>query len=87
MTSGLWKWLVACRARTGTARSIPYNIGTTTSPRSLRARPRASRKILRAHGRSLDAELGHDTPPELALDEPGLAACYAAAAQGVSVSQ
>ncbi|MBK8998729.1 MAG: transposase [Myxococcales bacterium] len=43
-------------------------------------------KVLRAHGRSLDPELGDDTPPELALDEPGLAACYAAAAQGVSVS-
>ena len=43
-------------------------------------------RILRAHGRSLDPELGDDTPPELALDEPGLAACYAAAAQGVSVS-
>ncbi len=52
-------------------------------------------KILRAHGRSLDPELGDDTPPELALDdpwksptgdEPGLAACYAAAAQGLSVS-
>ncbi|GMV13973.1 MAG: hypothetical protein AMXMBFR56_21970 [Polyangiaceae bacterium] len=43
-------------------------------------------KILRAHGRSLDPELGDDMPPELALDEPGLAACYAAAAQGVSVS-
>jgi hypothetical protein len=43
-------------------------------------------KILRAHGKSLDPELGDDTPPELALDEPGLAACYAAAAQGVSVS-
>jgi Transposase zinc-binding domain len=26
-------------------------------------------KILRAHGRSLDPELGDDTPPELALDE------------------
>jgi hypothetical protein len=52
-------------------------------------------KILRAHGKSLDPELGDDTPPELALDEPGLAACYdpwksptggAAAAQGLSVS-
>lgn len=51
-------------------------------------------KILRAHGRSLDPELGDDTPPKLALDEPGLAACYdpwkspkgdAAAAQGLSV--
>ncbi len=52
-------------------------------------------KILRAHGRSPDPELGDDTPPELARDEPGLAACYdpwksptgdAAAAQGLSVS-
>jgi hypothetical protein len=43
-------------------------------------------KILKAHGRSLGPELGDDTPPELALDEPGLAACYAAAAQGISVS-
>jgi hypothetical protein len=43
-------------------------------------------RILRAHGRTLDPELGDDTPPELALDEPGLAACYAAAAQGISVS-
>ncbi len=43
-------------------------------------------KILRAHGRSLDPEMQDDEPPELCLDEPGLAACYAAAAQGVSVS-
>ncbi len=43
-------------------------------------------KISKAHGRSLDPELGDDTPPELALDEPGLAACYAAAAQGLSVA-
>jgi hypothetical protein len=43
-------------------------------------------KILRAHGRSLDPELGDDEPPALCHDEPGLAACYAAAAQGVSVS-
>ncbi|MBX3126316.1 MAG: transposase [Polyangiaceae bacterium] len=43
-------------------------------------------RILRAHGRSLDPELGEDTPPELVFDEPGLAACYAAAAQGVAVS-
>ncbi|MBE7481569.1 MAG: transposase [Polyangiaceae bacterium] len=32
-------------------------------------------KLLRAHGKSLDPELVEDTPPELALDEPGLAAC------------
>ncbi len=52
-------------------------------------------KILREHGRSLDPERDDGTPPELALDdpgesstgdEPGLAACYAAAARGVSVS-
>ncbi|MCC7171927.1 MAG: transposase [Planctomycetes bacterium] len=43
-------------------------------------------KILKAHGRSLDPELGDDAPPELCQDEPGLAACYAAAAQGVGVS-
>jgi hypothetical protein len=43
-------------------------------------------KILRAHGRSLDPELQDADPPELCLDEPGLAACYAAAARGVSVS-
>ncbi|MBX3130298.1 MAG: transposase [Polyangiaceae bacterium] len=43
-------------------------------------------RILRAHGRSLDPELGDDTPLELVFDEPGLAACYAAAAQGVAVS-
>ncbi len=43
-------------------------------------------KILRAHGRSLDPELDDGSPPDLALDEPGLAACYAAAARGISVS-
>ena len=43
-------------------------------------------QILRAHGRSLDPEMQDDEPPELCLDEPGLAACYAAAARGVSVS-
>ena len=43
-------------------------------------------RILKAHGRSLDPELSENAPLELALDEPGLAACYAAAAQGVSVS-
>ncbi|MCC6213945.1 MAG: hypothetical protein IT376_03690, partial [Polyangiaceae bacterium] len=43
-------------------------------------------KIPRAHGRSLDPELDDGSPPDLARDEPGLAACYAAAAQGLSVS-
>jgi hypothetical protein len=42
--------------------------------------------LLRAHGRSLDPELADDEPPRLALDEPGLAACYAAAAQGILLS-
>ena len=43
-------------------------------------------QILRAHGRSLDPALGDDEPPPLCLDEPGLAACYSAAAQGISVT-
>jgi hypothetical protein len=43
-------------------------------------------QILHAHGRSLDPELGSDDPHPLCLDEPGLAACYAAAAQGISVA-
>ncbi len=44
-------------------------------------------KILRAHGRSLDPEMQDDEPAELELcrDQPGLAACYAAAARGASV--
>jgi hypothetical protein len=42
--------------------------------------------ILRAHGRSLDPELADDEPHALCLDEPALAACYATAAQGVSVT-
>ena len=43
-------------------------------------------KILRAHGRSLDPALADETPPELALNDPTLAACYAAAVPGVGVS-
>jgi hypothetical protein len=42
--------------------------------------------ILRAHGRSLDPEMQDDEPPALCLDEPGLAACYAAAAQGIALT-
>jgi hypothetical protein len=42
-------------------------------------------QILRAHGRSLDPQLSQDAP--LLLDDaPGLAACYDAAARGISVS-
>ena len=41
--------------------------------------------ILRRHGRSLDPELCDDTPPKLVSDEPALAACYGAAAQGVGL--
>ena len=43
-------------------------------------------KILRAHGRSLDPAMQDDEPPKLWSDEPGLAACYAAAARGVAAS-
>jgi len=46
-------------------------------------------KILRAHGRSLDPAMQDgqdDEPPKLCSDEPGLAACYAAAARGVAAS-
>jgi hypothetical protein len=43
-------------------------------------------KSLRKAGRSLDPEMQDGEPPELYNEEPGLAACYAAAAQGVSVS-
>ncbi|MEZ4225961.1 MAG: transposase [Polyangiaceae bacterium] len=43
-------------------------------------------KILRAHGRSLDPALADETPPELTADDPALAACYAAAAQGIGLS-
>jgi hypothetical protein len=44
-------------------------------------------KILRAHGRRLDTEMQDDEPAELELcrDQPGLAACYAAAARGAAV--
>src|SRR5688572_5425812 len=42
-------------------------------------------KLLRASGRSLEPH-GDQPEPALCLDEPGLAACYAAAAQGVAVS-
>jgi hypothetical protein len=37
-------------------------------------------KLLRASGRSLEPH-GDEPEPALCLDEPGLAACYAAAAQ------
>jgi len=44
-------------------------------------------KLLRRAGRSPDPQMqNEDPPPELALDEPGLASCYAAAARGISVS-
>lgn len=42
-------------------------------------------RLLRRRGRSLERE-GDEPVPELVLDEPGLASCYAAAAHGVSVS-
>ena len=43
-------------------------------------------KILRQHGRCLDPELADDEPPGLELDDPALAACYAAAARGVGIT-
>jgi len=46
-------------------------------------------KVLRAHGRSLDPVMQDgqdDEPPKLCSDEPGLAACYAAAARRVAAS-
>jgi len=42
--------------------------------------------ILRANGRSLDPAMQDDEPPKLCSDEPGLAACYEAAARGVAAS-
>jgi len=46
-------------------------------------------KILGANGRSLDPVMQDgqdDEPPKLCSDEPGLAACYAAATRGVAAS-
>jgi hypothetical protein len=43
-------------------------------------------KLLRATGRAFEPEADNAPPPELTLDEPGLAACYAADALGMSVS-
>ena len=42
-------------------------------------------RILAKHGRSMDPELADDSPPPLVSEEPGLAACYGAAAQGVGL--
>ncbi len=42
-------------------------------------------RILKAHGRSMDPQMQQDEPA-LADEQPGLAACYTAAAQGVSIS-
>lgn len=43
-------------------------------------------RILQAHGRSLDPEFESAEPPQLCLNEPALAGCYSAAAQGISVA-
>jgi hypothetical protein len=44
-------------------------------------------KILERAGRSLDPQMQtEEPPPELVLDEPGLASCYTVAARGISVS-
>jgi hypothetical protein len=43
-------------------------------------------RILQAYGRSLDPELADPRPTEFELDQPGLAACYEAAARGIETS-
>jgi hypothetical protein len=43
-------------------------------------------QLLRKHGRSLDPELADDDPHSLDLDDPALAAGYAAAARGVGLT-
>ena len=43
-------------------------------------------KILRARGRSLDPQMDDSGAPALCEEQPGLAACYAAAAQGIAIS-
>jgi hypothetical protein len=43
-------------------------------------------RLLRKHGRSIDPELADDNPHPLDLDDPALAACYAAAARGVGIT-
>src|SRR5690606_8287683 len=43
-------------------------------------------RILEAHGRWLDPEMAGAEPHPLELDEPGLAACYRAAALGLGVA-
>ncbi|MBN1609269.1 MAG: transposase zinc-binding domain-containing protein [Polyangiaceae bacterium] len=43
-------------------------------------------RILRKHGRSLDPELANDDPHPVDLDDPAVAACYAAAARGVGIT-
>jgi|GEM_PF-2627832 len=42
--------------------------------------------LSRAHGRSLDPAMHDDDPNKICSDEPGLAACYAAATRGVAAS-
>ena len=73
----------------GTGQLIFHALGTPTRAEvaSVAARTAARiEKILGKSGRSLDPEMAGPEPPELCEQEPGLAACYAAAAQGVSVS-
>jgi hypothetical protein len=43
-------------------------------------------QVLRKHGRSIDPELADDDPHPVDLDDPALAACYAAAARGVGIT-
>jgi hypothetical protein len=44
-------------------------------------------RLLQKRGRTLEDEAGDEgLQPELAFDEPGLAACYSAAAQGITIT-
>lgn len=63
-------------------------LGTPTRAEVLGVARRAAERVdrlLRKSGRRLERE-ADEPEPELLLDEPGLASCYAAAARGISVS-
>jgi hypothetical protein len=60
-------------------------LGTPTRAEVLDVARRAAERVNRLLQRSLERE-GDEPVPELVFDEPGLASCYAAATQGISVS-
>jgi hypothetical protein len=74
---------------TSTGRLVFHTLGTPTRAEVAEVAARTAErieKVLKKAGRSLDPEMAEGAPPEICSEEPGLAACYAAAAQGVSVS-